>query len=250
MKFRICIIAVLIIASAALVVRAVRLSQQEQQVAKSQQATVKVFNNTINNAWVNVPIEITSLGDNNYRVTNKTSMGIKRFIIALYAAYVGKPAHGPGAQRHYVPVRFTDKPIAPGKSIEINIEQQLREFDSSEHNHAADMKRIEMLPYAIDFADEYQPAKRWMGGKYLRSTGPNGWEEDPDLNPKENKDLIGTATSAQGCYVYGCPLLALAWNAIREIRPATRRIVRGQSSISRANGREYIPLRHATDARS
>src|SRR5262245_33655606 len=178
--------ALMLLAAAGLSVKAYRLSiLNTPQEVKTQDAKIKIYNNTSTNAWVNVPIEITSLGANNYRVTNKSGMGIKRFIIALYAPYVGKPFHGEGAQRHYVPVRVPDKPIAPGKSIDLNIEEQLKEFTPKSHEHV-DMSRIEMWPYLIDFADEYMPAKRWMGGKYLRATGPGTWEEDPDLNPKEH----------------------------------------------------------------
>jgi hypothetical protein len=132
-------------------------------------------------------------------------MGIKRFIIVLYAAFVGKPFHGEGAERHRVLVQVTDRPIDPGKSIDINIEKQLGEFTGGEHGHEADMNRIEMLPYVVDFSDESAPGKRWMGGKYLRPTGPETWDEDPDLNPEQSKDLIGAASSTQGCWVYDSP---------------------------------------------
>jgi len=206
MKFRICVIAVVLIASAALAVRpvriskavtskAVRLSQQEQVVVKTQEAIVKIFNNTIDGRWINVPIEITSLGGHNYRLTNKTHMGIRRFIIALYAPYIGKPFRGEGAVRRMVQVRIMDKPtIEPGKSIDINIEENLKEFGGSQHQPAADMYRIEMILYVVDFADENHD-KRWFGGKYLRLTINNEWDLDPDLNPKEDKDLIGVQLS-------------------------------------------------------
>src|SRR5262245_3615087 len=156
--------------------------------AQTQDSTVIVYNNMNDGRWVNVPIEITSLGGYNYRVTNVSGMGIKRFIIALYAGYIGIPRHGEGARRHSVLVRIMDKPtIAPGKSIDLNIEDQLKEFNTKWHE-PVDMSLIEMWPYIIEFSDEYTPTKRWFGGKYLRATESGNWEEDPDLNPKQNSN--------------------------------------------------------------
>jgi len=178
---------VMLIASTVLVVKAIHRAMPP--TVKIQDSTIVIYNNTSTNAWSNVPIEITSLGGNNYRVTNKSAMGIKRFIIALYAGTLGKPLHGEGAQRHFVPVRVMDNPIiAPGKSIDINIEEQLKLFTPKSH-HEVDTSRIEMWPHIIEF-DGYSPTKRWINGKYYRATKDN-WEEDPDLNPKENRVLSG-----------------------------------------------------------
>src|SRR4030095_9642062 len=141
MKFKI-LCTLLSLATIVVMAKGIRRTAPPQTV-QTPAATVKIFNNTASNAWVNVPIEITSLGGAGYRVTNKTSMVIRRFIIALYAAYVGKPFHGEDAARHFVQVRVTDKPIPPGKWVEINIEENLKEFGGKEHNHAADMSRIE-----------------------------------------------------------------------------------------------------------
>jgi hypothetical protein len=201
------LVIVALVALCAFALRSKAIKSDAPITVQTPQATVRVFNNTVDNKWINVPIEITNLGANNYRVTNKTSMGIRRLIIALYAASIGKPAHGPGAHRHFVPVRITDKPIPTGKWIEVNIDQHLKEFASSEHDHAADMNRIEMLPYVIDFADEHSN-KRWMGGKYIRATASNGWEEDPDLNPKKNKNAQQPNLPPQSCYVHDFPQLA------------------------------------------
>src|SRR5215510_11358577 len=110
MRFRIFLIAAMLMAATVPVAKAIRLSnsKQEQEIVKTPEATVKIFNNTIKNAWVNVPIQITSLGAHNYRVTSKSHMPIKRLAIALNAAYIGKPFHGEGAQQHFVPVIITD----------------------------------------------------------------------------------------------------------------------------------------------
>ena len=155
--------------------------------AQTQDSTVIIYNNTNDGRWVNVPIEITSLGGNNYRVTNVSGMVIKRFIIALYANSIGRPAHGEDARRHSVLVSITDRPIAPGKSIDLNIEEQLKQFTPMAH-HEVDTSLIEMWPYLIEFSDEYTPTKRWLGGKYIRATEDGNWEEDPDLNPKRNSN--------------------------------------------------------------
>src|SRR5262245_32796994 len=78
-KLRIFLIMVMLIASTVLVVKAIHRAMPP--TVKIQDSTIVIYNNTSTNAWSNVPIEITSLGGNNYRVTNKSAMGIKRFII-------------------------------------------------------------------------------------------------------------------------------------------------------------------------
>lgn len=190
---RISVVSLAVIVLGVIASFALRSKAKNAGVTIAQDAGMTICNNTSDNRWVNVPIEISSLGDHNYRVTNKSGMEIKRFILAIYAAHPGIPLHGNGSMRHYVPV-VSYKSVPVGGSVELNIEENLKEF--SKMPTAADMSRVEIWPEIVDFADQ-DPAKRWRGGTYLRSTGPGTWEEDPDLNPKEHRDVVA-ASSTQG----------------------------------------------------
>src|SRR5262249_2829494 len=118
---------------------------------------------------------------------------------------LGEPRHGEGARRHFVPVKVTDKPISPGGSVDLNIEEQLGEFAHSSHRHL-DTSQIEMWPYIVDFADEYSPAKRWLGGKYLPAPQSVSWKEAPNLNLQKNRKIQkAPASSTATCYVYNNP---------------------------------------------
>src|SRR5215468_4138303 len=84
---------------------------------KSQDPGITIYNNTSSGRWRNVPIEITSLGDYNYRITNVTGikeaqgvppMKITRFMLALYVAFQNKPLHGEGARVHQSSIIITD----------------------------------------------------------------------------------------------------------------------------------------------
>lgn len=172
------------------------------------EAKMAIRNNTADNRWIDVPIQIFTKDGYNYQITNVTDKGInvppmtvKRFMLAIYAGKHGAPLHGNGSERHYSPVKVTDRPLPPGESVTINIHEQLTEFATMQHEHA-DLTRMEIWPEIIDFADDGGPAKRWRGGEYLRSTGDGGWERDSDLNPKVNRNLAPAASATQGCYVY------------------------------------------------